>query len=543
MTKTEEETMPRTRPPWRPLRGVERVARRRADAIAWRLVALGGALRLRAASGTWVSPDEAVVLLISSRDTLPGVLEAGLTNPHPPLVYLLLHYWSALGSDELWLRLLPILFAVAGLAVAWRFARALLGRASGLAAVGFLAASPGAVSSTSDVRAYALLLFFLTAALEALRRATAPEGRRPVPRTTASLSFGLLSTLAIASHYSAVFLLVPMLPWGLVRARRHGLRRPDVARLAAAWSVPAAAFGLFWVGHVSWLRATAFSRAIREQIYAAGHFRSGLESLPEVLARQSLAVAESFGGSRAAGVALLAVGLAGLAFLARRLANELVLVAGALAVSAAVGVLGLYPLVGGRHFTYALVPAALAVGTGFAYLCRRLGLPSAALTAVGTALLAWSALGARHYDIPREAQREEHLEGALGAIGRLDPGRDHLLVDTGSSGILVWYRGDRGHDYWAPAVRTSSTTLLAGLPATIVPEWSFSEETLARAVDDARRGPASASRSIRVLLVAPHPGLRERLLSGKPPLAGARVLPFGDYVFLVAIAPPSRGST
>ena len=46
------------------------------------------------------------------------VLESGLSNPHPPLLYVLLHFWTMPGSSEIWLRLLPILFAVAGLVVA-----------------------------------------------------------------------------------------------------------------------------------------------------------------------------------------------------------------------------------------------------------------------------------------------------------------------------------------------------------------------------------------------------------------------------------------
>jgi uncharacterized membrane protein len=54
--------------------------------------------------------------------SISEVYRATLTNAHPPLFFLLLHFWLFIGTSEFVLRMLPVLFGTALLGVAYRWA-------------------------------------------------------------------------------------------------------------------------------------------------------------------------------------------------------------------------------------------------------------------------------------------------------------------------------------------------------------------------------------------------------------------------------------
>ncbi len=118
-------------------------------------------------------------------------------HTNPPLFYLLLKGWMALGGDgDRWVRLLPCVLAMLlGAALVWLVREARAGAAAGTLAVALAAASPLSVDLANEVRAYSLL-----ALLACLSLAGTLFDRRVRTRD----SFALLTIINVAlvhTHY------------------------------------------------------------------------------------------------------------------------------------------------------------------------------------------------------------------------------------------------------------------------------------------------------------------------------------------------------
>src|ERR1700758_2864111 len=92
---------------------------------------LGFLARLWTASGTFLNSDEALHFRLANQPSLALAYKESLTAFHPPLLTLLLYFWRALGTAELWLRLPLVLASVA---FCWMFYKWLTNAAGHLAA-------------------------------------------------------------------------------------------------------------------------------------------------------------------------------------------------------------------------------------------------------------------------------------------------------------------------------------------------------------------------------------------------------------------------
>ena len=73
--------------------------------VAFLVVAAGFLLRVRAAAGTFLNPDEALHFSIANQASFAAAYRGSLTLAHPPLLVLLLYFWRAVGTSEFILRL------------------------------------------------------------------------------------------------------------------------------------------------------------------------------------------------------------------------------------------------------------------------------------------------------------------------------------------------------------------------------------------------------------------------------------------------------
>jgi mannosyltransferase len=150
----------------------------------------------------------------------------------PPLWYVL--EWAdsrVLGTGEVALRLPTALAGIATVPVASAIGRELAGRRAALACAALVAVNPLFVWYSQEARAYGL--YVLTAALALLcflRARRQPTGGRMA-------AFAVTGSLALLSHYFAVFLLIPMALWLLWDPRT---RRPALPAIAAIGAVGAA---------------------------------------------------------------------------------------------------------------------------------------------------------------------------------------------------------------------------------------------------------------------------------------------------------------
>ncbi len=151
------------------------------------------------------------------------------TENTPPLWYVL--EWAvsrALGTGVVALRLLSALAGIAMVPVAWLIGRELASRRAAIATATFVAVNPLFVWYSQEARAYGLFVLAASLALLCFLRALRDPGTRHLAE------FAIAASLALLSHYFAVFLLIPMALWLLWSAAPTGSHREDTPRARPA---------------------------------------------------------------------------------------------------------------------------------------------------------------------------------------------------------------------------------------------------------------------------------------------------------------------
>jgi hypothetical protein len=197
------------------------------------ILALAAALRFATLDVQSFSDDEqftAWLMGMSFGDLIETVPESEAT---PHLFYVL--EWlvtQALGTGEVGMRILPALAGTLTVAVVYAVGAIGASRRVGLAAAALAAVNPFLVWFSQEARAYPLLLLFVALGLLALVQFDRIGSRR------ALAGWAIASALAIATHYFALFLVLPEAVWLL----RSGARemRERIAAVAAPAIVGAA---------------------------------------------------------------------------------------------------------------------------------------------------------------------------------------------------------------------------------------------------------------------------------------------------------------
>ncbi|MFN8586358.1 MAG: glycosyltransferase family 39 protein [Candidatus Eisenbacteria bacterium] len=181
------------------------------------LLAVAVALRVREALRAPLWYDE-LYTQAAVNQPWADVLRIMRADVHPPLHYVLAHLWHVTGHSELAVRGLGMIAGVAGLFVAWGFAREAFGRRAGLLAAALVAAHPWHVYFSQEARSYPWLWLFLSLSSWGAWRWCA-RGRR-----ADALLFVGASALALWTHYLAGVVLALQWAWTLLRLRREPAR-------------------------------------------------------------------------------------------------------------------------------------------------------------------------------------------------------------------------------------------------------------------------------------------------------------------------------
>ncbi len=151
----------------------------------WLVVAftlIGGWLRVfqLGSKGMWL--DETFSVWLSSQ-SIPDMLQWIVKiDQHPPLYYLLFHYWVAhYGDTPYYVRLFSALFGTATIPVMYLIGKRISGVVVGLSAAVFLCFSTFNIFYAQEARMYTLLMFNAAVAIYALvRLLTDPRSVRPI---------------------------------------------------------------------------------------------------------------------------------------------------------------------------------------------------------------------------------------------------------------------------------------------------------------------------------------------------------------------------
>lgn len=262
------------------------------------VVVLGAALRFATLSTQSIDLDESVTFALL-HPGLSGMLRSiPRTESTPPVYYVLAWAWTRIfGTSEAGLRSLSALTGTAMIPLAYDTARRLACRWAGLIAATLTAVSPWLIWYSQEARAYSLF------ALLALASFAAFLAVLEQPSWRALAGWSVLSGLALATHYFAVFLVAPEAVWLL--AALPAARRRVCAATALVGAVGVALLPL----------ALEQARDIRGK---AGFLQTPLSSRIAAIPTRFLLGEDASSASKAAAVviALLLVAI-GLLFLAR----------------------------------------------------------------------------------------------------------------------------------------------------------------------------------------------------------------------------------
>jgi hypothetical protein len=243
------------------------------------------------------------------------------------------------GFGEVGVRSLSALAGTAMIPVAYAAGVALVSKRTGLIAAALVAVNPFLIWYSQEARAYAMFAFFSALSLMFFARCT-------------SWPWAVASALAIATHYFAIFLVVPMAVW----------RR---------WLVPALVPAAVLAAQIPLLLDQRHSG----QSVAESALRSRVAGIPK-----DLVVGYSFPAELAGSLVAAALVVVGLVLLFTRARSHGAYIAGGLASVAVVVpivlALGGADYVIARNMIAAVVPAAICLGAGYAV--GRLGLGAGA---------------------------------------------------------------------------------------------------------------------------------------------------------------------
>jgi len=245
MSQMRVETLPHaSRPEWAAGIRQRLVALRIPLALAGILV-LGAVLRLWGLGDKSLWFDEAYSVYLAQQPfvEIPRLLR--LYDTHPPLHYVLLHFWmAAFGKAEVAIRLPSVLASVGVLALTFAFARRLAGASAALLATLLLALSPFQIVAAREARMYPFLTFFGLSAFYSLWLALEENRRWYWAVYVGSM------ILAIYSHHFAWLLLLAQGLYVLLIHRDRAAAR----RWIAAAAVIGVAFALISPAFLTQLR-------------------------------------------------------------------------------------------------------------------------------------------------------------------------------------------------------------------------------------------------------------------------------------------------
>jgi hypothetical protein len=399
---------------------------------------LGFLARLWAASGTFLNPDEALHFRLGNQVSLALAYQASLTAAHPPLLTLLLYYWRALGTSELWLRLPSVL---AGAVFCWMFYKWLsqaAGSLSGLIGLLLVALLPPLVQIGAELRQYSLLLAFLASALYFLDRAFAENS------TIRVVAFSVCLYLAMSVHYSAFWFAAALGIYALVRI----FTEHPSARLVAAWTIGQlggiALAALFYKTHISKLGVGQSRTALQgwmSDFYLRRSFFDPTHDNPlKFLVGHTFGVFQYFFGQLAVGDIMCVTFAVGVVLLlrgkgppqdrasSRRVGLFLLL---PFAIAGGVSLAHVYPYGGTRHIAFLIIPAIAGISVALACLSKT--------WTRGLALAAFVIVACIAFGKPRQPRMDRADQSTANMAAAME--FVNLNVDT-SDPIFIDYQTD-----------------------------------------------------------------------------------------------------
>lgn len=182
------------------------------------LLALGLRLYRLGSDSLWL--DEAFSVVISQGDNLQHIIELTNNDIHPPLYYLILHFFLKLqGPIEVTARLISVIFGVLLVPAVYYVGMRLFDKRTALVASFLCAISIAGITYSQEARMYAMVAFIAVIEIYAFYRAIT-ENRRIYWAI-----FSLSAILIIYTHYYGLILTMSLVAYGLAVLLRESVQK------------------------------------------------------------------------------------------------------------------------------------------------------------------------------------------------------------------------------------------------------------------------------------------------------------------------------
>ncbi|MGH9503927.1 MAG: glycosyltransferase family 39 protein [Terriglobales bacterium] len=419
--------------------GLEAWVIKNSSWLALAIVALAFAIRLIYANACYLNPDEALHFDTARPGNWVDVFRSSLRLAHPPLFILVLHGFLFLGRAELILRLASVLGGTAALWFTFVWIRNSVGEIPALAGLGFMALSPAAISASTEVRQYGLLLFFVCGSLYATEHIFEE-------RSSAWMVIqGVFLLGALLTNYTVVLVLASLGIYVLLRIFLDNLSGRVLITFCASQLFLATVLVCFYLGHVR--RSIPFGAGAMDYLQHY-YYSSAHETRLGFLWRSLSGTFSYMAGNRLLALPFMLAFLAGLAALiagktkAPRTMGLLIILPFIVGFTAAA--FQVFPFAGTRHQTYLLPFVAAGISAVFAILPHRWTVP---LLLFGAVISPFWIRHAPPDNDPRVMPRSD-MTAALNYVRQTVPKGALLFLDTDTREILEYYleRDDRSLD-------------------------------------------------------------------------------------------------
>lgn len=200
---------------------------------AWLAILMIGGGYLRAhGNGTFTfGNDEFMHLNIAKGATLANVVRYSQFETHPPLFYILLHYWMMFSQDPVFIRCFPLLFGLALIPLYYTIGNYINGRLCGLCCATLVTFSFACILQSQLIRHYCVFLLCTSLAYYCYLRWRNTHNPRIL------LYYIFLGWLAALSHFSAIFYFASITAFETISLLRNHISK----RLLLRWLVANAA--------------------------------------------------------------------------------------------------------------------------------------------------------------------------------------------------------------------------------------------------------------------------------------------------------------
>lgn len=414
------------------------------DWMMWVIVLAGLCLRVRHASGSYLSGDEATIMTPPLQHGLINVYRAALPLAHAPMMSFLLYFMTFFGNSELYFRMPAVLCGTLLVFVGYKWAAETFGKTAGLMTGCFLAFAPPLVILSATLRYYMMQALFMACSLYCLERAFREQSRKWMQL------FGVCILLATLTEYISAFYLAALGIYAGVRILRKELPKPLIVEWvitqAAALVVLIIGFGTQFYN----LRGNTDERFAREVWLREWYFHPESESLLHFLRHGTLNLFRYAFANSGLGPLMLLVFLIGIGLVLQGKVRTpmdrkwaVLLLVLPFIVTAAAGVLTVYPYGGSRHDAFLLVFMAAGISVALSALAR--GKAMVLLVAMALVVPMWirSAEHNNFDEVPPQAGHEvsklDQMKRALAYLSSRDPRPQVLVADELGFFTLRYY--------------------------------------------------------------------------------------------------------